>query len=555
VRITYDQKIVMHIKLVYLIILLGLFHPEVKAQSYYWIGFRDKANSPFSVSSPEKYLSSRSIQRRINQNIPINETDLPVNQSYITSIVNTGAIFIHSSKWLNGITVRLPIDTLVKTISKFGFIKEIRLSKPPETLNKSAMNKFEIAGTPVYIDSSYYGASVFQVGMMNGQVLHNRGFRGEGMVIAVLDAGFYKANSLPALNSLYTTKRILGTFDFVNASSNFYSEHSHGMMVLSTMGGNIPGKLIGTAPDASYWLLRTEDANSEYPVEEDYWVTGAEYADSVGADIINSSLGYSRFDRSYLDHAFSEMDGKTTRVARGANFAASKGMLVFASAGNEANNSWKKIISPSDGDSVIAVAAVNRYGIRAAFSSLGPSADKEIKPNLAAMGQSTVLQGTDGLIITASGTSFSSPVLAGMAACLWQAFPEATAYQVKKALIMSGSLYQHPDSLLGCGIPDMRLASALLESFNNTTVDSENRWTVFPNPFGNELFFIPGNPSGSPTTVEIYNNSGILVFKKIFSGDGPYRIKEVGNLPFGIWIMKISSENHSEVHKVAGGQK
>jgi serine protease AprX len=383
-----------------------------KAQSTFWIGFTDKKNSGYSIDRPADFLSERSIQRRIRQHIKVNDSDLPVKRAYIDSILHTGATFIHSSKWLNGITVVLKSDSLAIRIRKFNFVKEIQLTKPSQT-GKNAVIKFETVSPADGIDTSRYGYSVSQVGQLKTQFLHKNGFRGKGMLIAVLDAGFYHVNQLPAFDTLRQTKRILGTRDFVNPGSNIYEENTHGMMVLSIMAGNLPGQLIGTAPEASYWLIRSEDTASEYLIEEDNWVAAAEYADSLGADVINSSLGYSLFDQADMNHTYQQMDGKTTRVTKGANFAFSKGMLVFSSAGNEGNKTWRYIISPSDGDSVISVAAVDKNGLRGAFSSLGPAPDGNVKPDLAAMGVSTIVQNTNGNVAAGNGTSFSSPVLTG----------------------------------------------------------------------------------------------------------------------------------------------
>ena len=359
------------------------------------------------------------------------------------------------------------------------------------------------------IDTSLYGTSVHQVSQLNGHYFHQKGIKGQGMVIAVLDAGFYNADKLPSLSNLYETGKILGTRDFVNPSSDFYTEHWHGMMVLSTMGGYLPGELIGTAPEASYWLLRTEDAASEYLIEEDNWVAGAEFADSVGADIINSSLGYYEFDDSTMNHTYADMDGKTTRVTRGANMASSKGMLVFSSAGNEARNNWRKIIAPADGDHVIAVGAVDRNRNYASFSSVGPAADGAIKPDLAAMGSGTAVQGIIWDIVARSGTSFASPVLAGMAACLWQANPTVTAKEMARIMMLTGHQAIKPDTLLGYGIPDMQLADLILNQFNVPVAESSKNWKVFPNPFQSTLTIFSDSGFIGEVDIELSTLSGI----------------------------------------------
>jgi subtilisin family serine protease len=531
------------------ILLISTLSPDSVAQSFFWVGFSDKPSSGYSLSRPLEFLSPRSVQRRTQQHILLSESDLPVCKVYIDSVLKIGGVLIHSSKWLNGVTVQLKNDSLANRIGKLGFVREMQMTKPG-TATKSATRKFDEDLSPANgIDTSYYGMSVYQVGQLNGQFLHNNGYKGKGMLIAILDAGFYHVNLLPAFDSLRFKGRIAGTRDFVNPSSNIYEENTHGMMVLSTMGGNVPGQLIGTAPEATYWLIRSEDASTEYLIEEDNWVAAAEFADSLGADVINSSLGYYVFDNAGMNHTYADMNGKTTRVARGANMAVSKGILVFASAGNEGNKTWHYLITPSDGDSVIAVAAVDKNGIKAAFSSFGPAPDGNVKPDLAAMGQSTALESYTGQVGLGSGTSFSSPVLAGIAACLWQANPQSTASMVKNALIRSGSQYQKPDSLLGYGIPNMLVASTLLSKSSFVTGLTVSEWMVFPNPFHTSFTFFSSGTTGSGTTAEINDISGKMVLKTHFPGPGPYQL-DATNLPPGIFFLKLSTPKGTEVHKI-----
>lgn len=476
------------VKIIFGIVVLMLWAHWVSAQSYYWIGFTDKKNTPYSLEEPHKFLSQRSIERRQKQHIPIDSLDLPVDPAYVDSVKKLGVLPVHQSKWLNGVTVATLGSFDIDRVLEWSFVREVQLTKPGK-LTKSVHQKFEdeLSGDKVAIDTSYYGPSVYQVGMLNGQFLHNKGYRGAGMQIAVIDAGFFHANQLPAFDSLWNHRQILGTRDLVESNSDIFETDSHGMSVLSCMGGNIPGKLVGTAPEAAYWLLRSEDASTEYVVEEDHWVAAAEYADSVGADIITSSLGYSVFDDPATNHSFGDMDGQTTRITKAANVAASKGMLVLASAGNERDNYWQRIVAPADGDGVIAVGAVDKNGQITTFSSAGPASDGDIKPNVSAMGGSTVLQWSNGQVGTSSGTSFSCPIMAGMLACLWQMFPEKTASEIKLAVEMSSDRYQQPDSLYGYGIPDMQLAAQLLGYQGTKTIRGTDHWKVFPNPVIDQL--------------------------------------------------------------------
>lgn len=350
--------------LVILVVLLGAL--PAKAQNYYWVAFSDKASTPCSLAFPEEYLSGKALARRLKQDIAIDSLDLPVSPVYIQQVTQLGATLVYTSKWLNGITVKVSNPGFPDEVALLPFVKEVQLTKR-STQTKSVVNKFaepEISENSLEIDTLVYGYSSHQVGQLNGQFLHNQNFKGQGMTIAVLDAGFYSVDRFSAFDSLWMNGQITGIKNFIkeDTETGFFDGHYHGMSVLSIMGGNVPGELVGTAPKASYWLIRSEDHLTEFLMEEDSWVAAAEFADSVGADIINSSLGYFTFDDPAMNHSYADMDGNTTRVARGANIAASRGMLVFSSAGNEGREStpWKFIITPSDGDSVIAVGAVNK---------------------------------------------------------------------------------------------------------------------------------------------------------------------------------------------------
>jgi serine protease AprX len=519
-----------------------------QAQSWYWVGFTDKSGTRFSIDRPREFLSERAIQRRIRQNIAIDETDLPVSQAYIDSISKSGATYVHSSKWLNGITVQAPNDSIANDWKRLKFVRDVEYTKPSGEILKKGFGKFGFDSRLSGIDTTFYGASVFQISQLNGHFFHKNDLRGQGMVIAVLDAGFLKADQMPALRHLYERGKILGTRDFVNPASDFYAEHRHGMMVLSAMGSYLPGELIGTAPEASYWLLRTEDADSEYLIEEDNWVAGAEFADSVGADIINSSLGYSVFDDSTMNHTYADMDGKTTRVTIGANMAARKGMLVFASAGNEARNSWRYIIAPADGDEVIAVGAVDKNRDYAAFSSVGPASDGDVKPNLAAMGSGTAVQSELGSVVASSGTSFSSPVLAGMAACLWQNNPNVSARELARVMMIAGHLNPKPDTLLGYGIPDMHLADIILNQFNTPDNEVSKQWKIFPNPFHSAVTLYSGSGIRGEVLIELATISGVTVYKNRLAFEGYHRTSDWKQLPAGSYLLKITSGNLTEAH-------
>ena len=424
------------------------------APNKYFIAFTDKNSSPYSVSRPGEFLTQRAVGRREKQGIAIVENDIPVNQHYVDAIKKFNVGILTRSKWFNGVTVLCPDPAIIDSILLLPFVKRIEKDVFFNNVtNYISNNKFiseEVSHEPFMQDvipqvtvnnvnqAFNYGASFRQIHMLRGDSLHKMGYRGEGMVIAILDAGFYHADNLRAFDSLITNNQILGTKDFVYPGNNVYNEYEHGMEVLSCMGANLPGELIGTAPKASYWLLRSEDYYSENLIEEYNWVAAAEFADSAGADIINSSLGYTHFDNVAVSHTCNDMDGNTTPVTKGANMACGKGMIVVNSAGNYGGSAWKCLSAPADGYGALAVAAVDSNGIRASFSSTGEAAHR-IKPNVAAMGQAVVVSSTIGTITHSSGTSFSCPIIAGLAACLWQAAPGWSNNSILRAIELSGS--------------------------------------------------------------------------------------------------------------------
>jgi len=465
-----------HLTLFLLATLLTCIVDAQVAPDKYWVKFTDKNNSPFSINNPEMFLTQKAIDRRMVHGIAIVENDLPVNPSYITAVENTGAVILNPSKWLNSVTVYTDDPTVISSIYALPFVLAIenisynppigKKSVKPFFKNESVKNLSQeewIKG--ITSGQSYnYGQAFNQINMLNGILLHDEGFDGTGMTIAVLDAGFLNLNMWPAFDSLWINNKILGWKDFANpVSPDIFGSHFHGTNVLSTIGTNLPGQMVGTAPQADFWLVRTEDAGSEYLIEELNWVSGAEFADSVGADIINSSLIYTTFDDPSQDHTYADLDGNTAIITRGADMAVSKGMIVVNSAGNYGNDPWENIGVPADGDSVFSIGAVNSYGNYASFSSTGPTFDGRIKPDVVAQGSgSTVISAYSGNVVTGSGTSYSSPITAGMVACLWQAHPEKRNLEIMNAILQNSSQFTSPDTLLGYGIPDFYQAHTLL---------------------------------------------------------------------------------------------
>lgn len=482
------------------------------APSRYVVRFTDKTGSPFSINSPEEFLSERALHRRAVQNIEITENDLPVNQNYIDSVVATGAQVLNRSKWFNSVTIRATDSTQIDAINALPFVvnvSSVAFSQIPTDnyrdkfqVETESMNK-DLVASPALNDASY-GMGLNQITMLNGVQLHEAGFRGQGMWIAVLDAGFSAADILQVFDSLRNENRIIATKDFVEGDDNVFGHSTHGTMVLSTMAGNMPGDLIGTAPKASYLLLRSEESASEYIIEEYNWASAAEFADSAGADVINSSLGYTDFNDALQNHTYADLDGNTTPVARAADIAASKGILVVNSAGNEGDSPWFHISSPADADSVLAVGAVDPFGDYVSFSGKGYSSDGRIKPNVVAQGRdAAIVSAATGAIITGNGTSFSGPIIAGMATCLWQANGSLTNMQVLHAIEQSAHQFSNPDSLMGYGIPNFAIANLILSNRLPTDLAKDELLTVYPSPFEGELTAVFYSALDQPTEVRL----------------------------------------------------
>jgi len=461
--------------ILFLFIFLFAGITESHAQfSRYIVQLKDKGTNPFSISNPLQYLTQRSIDRRIRYGIAIDSSDLPITPRYIDSIRLAGAVTIlNSSKWLNQVAIQTTDAAALAKINSFPFVISTGPVATRNQQNDKPINK-KLDGpdntivpppaSPQGINDFYnYGVSFGQVHLNNGEFLHNRGFRGQGMQMAVLDAGFFHYLSLPTFDSMRNNGQVLGTWDFVAGNASVDEDHPHGMNCLSTIAANMPGVFIGTAPKTSFYLYRTEDISSEYPIEEQNWIAGIERADSLGIDISSTSLGYFNFDNAIFNHTYADMDGNTTMIARAADLAAKKGIMIVVAAGNEGTSSWHFIISPGDGDSVMTVGAVSASGVVGNFSSYGPSSDGQIKPNVAAVGVGAVIaNSSNGQPTFGNGTSFACPNMAGLTSCLMQAFPEINNMGIMNAMQQSANRATNPDNRTGYGIPDMKKAFVML---------------------------------------------------------------------------------------------
>ncbi len=445
----------------------------------YLVLLKDKNNSPYLVTKPENFLSTSAINRRSKNKIAITEQDLPVTPAYIQELKATGAQIIYPLKWINGILIKEKPSNIgqIKALkSVAGIYKNMPLDSSADLRLQSQAKQNNDQST--VLD---YGISSAQISQLGVDKMHALGLTGKDIKITVLDDGFSQADQVSYLQAVYTEKRLLGTLMTDPNLRNIYEGGSHGTEVWSTIAAQAPGKLYGTAYQAQFAIAQTEESDHELLVEEANWMRGAEWADSLGTDIITSSLGYSEFDNSNYDHTYADMNGRSTLVSKAASWAASKGIVCTISAGNQGNDSWKYITAPADADSILSVGAVDRSGLRASFSSIGPSSDFRIKPDVAAMGLATVTGLPSGAIGSLSGTSFSAPLMAGFVAGLMQGNPQKTAQEIIQIIRKSGSQALKPDQLLGYGIPHFDRASQLLSPILGNEPDHFGI-QVYPNP-------------------------------------------------------------------------
>ena len=421
----------------------------------YRVCLTDKEGTPYSIDHPSRFLSRRAIERRKRQGLAVDSTDLPVSPRYIHQINKKGISIIGQSRWQNTILVRMKDSTLIDSIRQLPCVKACKLvwlspdSITPETRG-SYHEEFEAHDS---IANEIYGTADEQIYNLKGDQLHKAGLLGKGMMIAIIDGGFKNADRIPELQKI----DIRGWHDFVSPQKPaLFSETDHGTKVLSIMGTYRPHIFIGTAPKASYWLLRSEDQQTEQEVEEDYWAMAAEFADSVGCDVINSSLGYNEYDHKWMSYKQWQLDGKTVFVSRSAGLLAQKGIVLCNSAGNSGMGPWKKIGVPADADHILTIGAISDMESQriAAFSSIGPTQDGRVKPDVLAIGAPARVISGRGTITSSMGTSFSSPVVCGLVACLWQAMRHKTAEEMMDIIRRTGSNYLHPDNIYGYGVPD-----------------------------------------------------------------------------------------------------
>lgn len=518
------------------------------AQELFLVKLKDKSNSTFQINKPSEFLSQRALDRRTKQGIEITEQDLPVNKSYINTINQSGFKVIYSSKWLNAVLVEGPQFSL-QTVLNLPFVNGLEGNgdlRVAINSRKSNINAFEVT---TEIDP---GTSRNQLEMLGVDQMHKDGFTGKGVLIGILDSGFSNADKLDVFKDIFAENRILDTYDFVSRETNVYNDHSHGTNVWSCIGSKLDGQLLGTAPDASFALFKTEDVFSETRLEEANWLFAAERADSIGVDVINTSLGYTTFDNRNQNYSYEDLDGDKALITRAADWAASKGIIVVVSAGNSGNDSWRYIGTPADGDSVISVGAVDANEQYANFSSLGPRVDGMVKPEVSAKGLRTTLASNQNSVGLGNGTSFAAPLIAGMMADFVQAFPNLNAMELRNILIESSSLASNPNDKLGYGIPSY-LKAKEIANIQNLIKSTDKDVLVYPNPTevnrGMNVLVIP-DEAGNVFTAAVYDLTGKEIYKKDFNSKLFNVEIDATNTAIGSYVLKIWNEQFEYSQKI-----
>ena len=518
-----------------LLLSLGLSAQEI-ADGVYWVYFTDKAGNGYGIDQPGEFLSERSLNRRALQDLPIDHWDLPVNQDYVQEIRDLGVEVRHVSRWLNGIAMTGMDAFSFQEVLDLNFTDTVPWFPETDDLffpQPGGTPRFEAPlDTPPGFD---YGIATDQVTMLRTHLLHERGYTGKGVWIGVLDAGFRNVDSLPSFETMIDEGRILDTRNYVNELPIFRLSSSHGMHVLSTMGGEWNGQMVGTAPHASYLLCSTEDSDRETRIEEISWIEAAEYADSLGVDVINTSLGYSNFDGNSYDYTYRDMDGLSTFISRAASLAASRGMIACNSAGNEGNDSWYYITAPGDAKDILTVGAVTSSNQIAVFSSRGPSFDARIKPDVTAMGVASGVQSISGGVAQGNGTSFASPILAGSVASLWQAYPELPAKELIHWIRQSGDRHKNPDSTYGFGLPNFNQTYHAITSVPVRFPAGELE--LWPNPARDHLMIRIPEEMNEEQQIRFYDMQGRI--NCTVSSSLPGEIELPGTLGNGIYIVEI----------------
>ena len=527
--------------LIFIFCVAGIAQAQVNR---YMVFFTDKSETPYSVSAPEEFLSDRALARRERQNISVTEQDLPVDPAYVQYIRDVdGVTVLYKTKWMNGVLVECDV-TNVSTLEALSFVANVEYvapgARPSAGGRIRSSNKFKGV-------SSVAEATDVQLELMGADHMHAAGYRGEGMLIAIMDAGFIGADTISFFKHVFDENRFdaATSYDFVSGGSNVFRHNNHGTHVWSTIGAYKNQEFTGGAYNANFVLFVTEHAPTEYRVEEYNWLFAAERADSLGVDVINTSLGYTTFDDSNMNYSSSDMNGETTVITQAANIAASKGMAVVVSAGNEGQGSATTIGAPSDSEYVLAVGAVTASGTISSFSSIGPSADGRIKPDVAAMGTGVSIIKNNGQLGSANGTSFSGPLTAGLVTGVWQMLPELTVQQLFDTIRASASQSSNPDFLLGYGIPNF------ISIITATEGELQNNVRIFPNPATREIFIeFSERTSREQFQLSLTDARGISHTAPLSTVDDLKFSLDISTQQSGLYILQVLQGNNVSTYKI-----
>lgn len=531
-------------RLIGLVMLMLLLAETVDAQvNRYMVFFKDKQGNGFTTSNPQAFLSNRAIDRRNRQGISITEQDLPVTASYVEGVRSAGANTFFKTKWMNGVLVQCA-PTLVATLTNLPYVDHVEFVAPNERLNTGRKKvTHRIKGSRA--------GEVTQAQLdLNGiDEMHREGIHGENMVIALFDAGFAGVDATQPFQHILSEGRInlAVSQDFVFNSDDIFQYDDHGTEVFSVIAAYQEGVFIGGAYKANYQLYVTEDASTEYRIEEYNWLFAAERADSAGVDVVNASLGYYDFDDPTMNYPKSAMDGKTTVVTRAAQLLADRGVVVVCSAGNEGNVSWKIVSAPADAFDILAVGAVDQSGARSSSSSIGPTADNRIKPDVMAMGSATAVIRANGSTGTTSGTSLASPLITSLVTGVWQKYPDLTNREVISVIRKSATLANSPNYFMGYGIPTFESVSKYLGEIERNPFD------VYPNAFTDTITIKPFSPAlVSTCSVELISAEGKLFMKDeiSFTRENPVFLANLSSIASGTYVLQLEWNGKKYTHRI-----
>ncbi|WP_143961008.1 S8 family serine peptidase [Litoribacter populi] len=534
-------------KIAFLGITFCLLSLTLMAQDRFAIQYKYKPQTSFQLDSPLDFVTEETLKRRVREQVSLDSLDLPVSEKYIEIIEPLVDKIQYHTKWLNS-SIVVASEAQIEEIKTLPFVENVELvGRGFYDYGQSARKEAFKIPIKIRLKSKNDKAYIFQNELLGIPEMHEEGFTGEGVTIAVFDGGFQNADRIDALKHLFDNDRIIATQDFViPGSDEVYRTDTHGTGSLSLIAAFDPNSLVAGAYNANYILCITEDISSEYRIEEYNWVRAAEFADSLGVDIINSSLGYNIFNESSMNYTKEELDGKTAVITRGANIAAEKGIMVVSSAGNEGNGSWKSITAPADAYGILSVGSVTNSLQKSNFSSIGPTSDGRIKPEVSALGSSVTLWRNNSAIGTASGTSFSAPQVAALAAGLWEAKPELTKNELLDLILTTSSQAEEPDNDLGYGIPNFTRAYFGIVTEVEREIE-EAKLNIFPNPSdGNELYINYGRLN--ECEFSLYDINGKLLSTASLnrnSYDQPYSVS-VGDLRAGMYIIQVRESNRPQ---------